>query len=150
MVSCPRRRTAAVAAAVLGRFGAGILKTVTRYRLPCGGFEPMGRLLIQPPIAGSPTTRVALPVGSVIQGGLDPCVDPIPITVEALGVDLEQDIDGVPSALSDAGSWDVGIAAEQRPGMTQVVESAGVRPGPRRNSAALPRQRATSANVKVS
>jgi hypothetical protein len=54
-------------------------------------------------------TFMTLPADSPVQGGLDPGIHPIPVTVEALGVDLEQDVDGMPGAFCDVGGRDSGV-----------------------------------------
>ncbi len=51
------------------------------------------------------------------EGGVNPGVHPVAVTIEALGIDLEQDIDRVPGTFGDVGRWDAGVEPERHPGV---------------------------------
>jgi hypothetical protein len=65
--------------------------------------------------------------GAVVaaEGAADGLVDSVVLAVDAVGVDLEQDGDAVPSAPSGLGCRDIGVEPQRDGGVAQVVGAPG-------------------------
>src|SRR3954467_4864109 len=60
---------------------------------------------------------------------LDPGVHPFTVAVDALGVDLQQHVDGVPGTIGHVGSGYARVQPQRPPGMAKVVRTSGERGG---------------------
>ena len=65
----------------------------------------------------------------VAEGVVDALVGGVGLSVDAVGVDLEQDGDAVPGAAGDFGGRDAGVQPQGDGGVPQVVGAAGQRGG---------------------
>src|SRR5271165_5279602 len=104
----------------------GLIRTRVRGEVAATGQAGSGGACARARTSG---LLVILAVLGAAEGVGDALVGGVGLSVDAVGVDLEQDGDAVPGAAGDFGGGDAGVQPQGHGGVAQVVGAAGQRGG---------------------